>query len=125
MRRLIATLIALSLPAAAPAASWVFVANCGKGDQVRTYSYDPGSVRTIGGDVLVQVRGDYSRAAGSRAREARILWSYNCSNRTFVERSRTEYGTGRAVVGRYRQSTTSMRISPGSIADSVFALVCN
>ena len=124
MRRFICVLVALSLPSVAPAASWVFVANCGEEGQVKAYSYDRDSVRGDGGNVLVRVKGDYSRSAGSRAREAQIVWSFDCANRTFVERSRTEYGPNRKVVASYRQPTAQMGITQDSIAEKVRALVC-
>ena len=124
MRRLIAFLTVVSLPAPSLAASWVFVANCGEGDQVRAYSYDRSSVRRSGGSSLVRIKGDYSKAAGSQSKEARILWSFDCASRTFVERSRAEYGPRGKIVMNYKTPTGAMGIAPESIAEKVRSIVC-
>lgn len=124
MRRFICILIGLSLSSAAPAATWAFVANCGEQDQVKAYSYDRESVRREGGNVFVRVRGDYSRSAGSRSQEAQIVWSFNCADGTFIERSRIEYGPGREVISSYRNPTGQMGITQNSIAEKVRSIVC-
>lgn len=124
MRRIITILIAVNLPSVASAASWVFVANCGEQDQVRAYSYDRDSVRRDGGNALVRIRGDYSRSAGSRAKEARILWSFDCSSRTLVERSRAEYGASGKIVVNYKKPTGRMSLTRDSIAEKVYSIVC-
>ncbi len=124
MNRLIAFAVALSVSSAAPAADWTFVANCGEPGQIKSYSYDRDSVRRHGRSVQVRVRGDYSRSAGSRTQEARILWSFDCLGRTFVERSRTEYGTGHKRVASYNKPTGSMGIVRGSITEKVYAAIC-
>lgn len=124
MRRIITLLVALGLPAVAPAASWTFVANCGENDQVRAYSYDRDSVRHRSGNALVRIRGDYTRSAGSRAQEARILWSFDCAGRTLVERSRAEFGTGGKLVANYKKPTGRMGIPRDSIPEKVFLIVC-
>lgn len=124
MRWYLTCLVTLCVPSVAPAASWIFVANCGEQGQVKAYSYDRDSVRRQGEDVLVQIRGDYSRSPGSRAQEAQIVWSFNCAGGTFVEQARTEYGEGRNVVASYRDPTGQMNITRGSIAEKVRSIVC-
>jgi hypothetical protein len=124
MRRTLSILVALGLPTAASAQSWVFVADCGEQNQVRTYSYDPKSVARSAGNVVVRLKGDYSRAAASPAKEARIVWSFDCADRTYVERTRIEYGANRKVLTSYTKPTPIMGISRNSIADKVFGKVC-
>lgn len=124
MRWYLTILVALCVPSVAPAASWVFVANCGEQGQVKAYSYDRDSVRREGGDVLVQIRGDYSGSPGSRAQETQIVWSFNCAGGTFVEQVRTEYGEGSNVVASYTDPTGQMNITRGSIAEKVRSIVC-
>lgn len=124
MRRFIAILVAVSLPSAAPAASWVFVANCGEEQQTKAYSYDRDSVRADRGNVLVRVRGDYSRSVASRAQEAQIVWSFNCASGTFSERSRIEYGRNREVIANYPKPTGQMGIMQNSITEKVRSIVC-
>lgn len=124
MNRLIVALVAVALPANASAARWVSVANCGDAGQVRAYSYDPGSIRTSGAVRSVKIRGDYSQHTTSRAREAQMLWAFDCGSRTFVERTRVEYGQGRRVVENFRKPSSTMSVAPNSVADKVFAVVC-
>ncbi|WP_310467419.1 surface-adhesin E family protein [Sphingomonas sp.] len=124
MRRTITFLIALTVPSASLAANWVFVANCGESDQVRAYSYDRDSVRRSGDSTQVRIKGDYSKAAGSQSKEARILWSFDCASRTFVERSRAEYGARGKIVMNYKKPTARMGIAPESIAEKVRSIVC-
>lgn len=124
MRKITSFLVLISLPVAAPAAKWEFAANCGSGDQVRAYSYDSKSIRRNGPGATVAVKGDYSRIAGSRAREARLLWSFDCPSRTFVERARIEYGAGNAVVASYSQPTMAQSVGANSVAAKVYSAVC-
>ncbi len=124
MQRLITALLTLTLPASASAANWVSVANCGDPGEVRAYSYDPGSIRQKGSARLVKIRGDYSQLASSRAREAQMLWSFECASRTFTERSRIEFGKGRKVVENFKKPTSAMAVNADSVADKVFAVVC-
>lgn len=124
MKRIITALVCLSLPASASAAEWVSVADCGNPGELRAYSYDPGSIRQSGVTRSVKIRGDYSQHATSKAREAQMLWSFDCASRTFKESSRTEYGKGRKVVENYKKPTTAMAVSADSVADKVFAVVC-
>ena len=124
MRHFAYILIALAFPSAATAVSWTFVANCGEQGQTRAYSYDRDSVRRDHGGVQVRIKGDYSRVAGSRSQEAMIHWSFDCKSRTFVERSRAEYGPNRTMVANYDTPTSRMAATPASIAGKVLALVC-
>lgn len=124
MKRLITMLLCLSLPASASAANWVSVADCGDPGELRAYSYDPGSIRQNGISRSVKIRGDYSQHATSKAREAQMLWSFDCASRTFTERSRTEFGKGRKVIENYKKPTSAMAVSADSVADKVFAVVC-
>lgn len=124
MTRILAALAAITIPASASATTWVSVADCGDVGQVRFYSYDASSVRTVGNARSVKIRGDYSQHSNSRAREARMLWSFDCQARTFKEASRKEIGAGGKVVENFRTSTPSMPIIPDSVADKVFAVVC-
>lgn len=124
MKRLIVALVAVSLPASASAAKWVSVANCGDSGELRAYSYDPGSIRTKGAVRSVKIRGDYSQHATSRAREAQMLWSFDCGSRTFVERTRVEYGKGRKVVENFKKPSSTMAVAANSVADKVYAVVC-
>lgn len=124
MKRIVAALVCLILPASATAASWVSVANCGEPGELRAYSYDPGSIRRNGEARSVRVRGDYSQHATSKAREAQMLWSFDCSARTFTEGSRTDYDNRRRVIERYKKPTSAMRVMPDSVADKVLAVVC-
>jgi len=115
---------ALSLPSAATAADWVFLANCGDEQQLRAYAYDADAVQRQRGKVTVRLKGDYSRVAGSRSQEVRLIWALDCANRTFVERSRIEYAADRKVVASFRKATPSMGITRDSVAEKVFARVC-
>lgn len=124
MQRLVALLIAGSVPSAASGANWVFVAHCGVENQLRSYSYDAQSVRRDRDGLVVKLVGDYSRDKGSRAREARMTWFVDCAARTFVERERTEYDNGRAVVQQYREPTAFSPVLPGSVAEKLFTKVC-
>lgn len=125
MRNIVIALLVIALPASAPAADWVFVANCGEPGQLSAYSYDPGSIRRTGQALSVKVRGDYSQHASSRAREALMLWSFDCSKRTFVEASRREYDPGRKIVANHRKPTLAMAVMPESVPDKVFTVVCS
>lgn len=124
MKRLITALVCLSLPASASAAGWVSVADCGDPGELRAYSYDPGSIKKDGANRSVKIRGDYSQHATSKAREAMMLWSFDCATRTFTERSRTEYGKGLKVIENYKKPTSTMAVNADSVADKVFAVVC-
>jgi hypothetical protein len=121
----IATFLALaSLSVNASAASWVSFANCGDPGKLRMYLYDPASVKTVGSDVAVRIRGDYSHHSGMRAREAQLVWHVNCDARTFVETSRKDYSARHRVLNNFRQSTRTMNILPGSVADKLYQKVC-
>jgi hypothetical protein len=124
MRRLLGLTIALSLPSAASAANWAFVANCGQQHQLRAYFYDTASLRRQRGSVIVRLRGDYSQVAGSRSKEAQLVWAIDCANRTFVERSRKEFGADRLVVVNYGKATGAMGITNNSIAEKLATRVC-
>jgi hypothetical protein len=70
------------------------------------------------------VRGDYSQVIGSRSKEARIRWSLNCRNFTFVELSRTELEAGGGVLAAYTAPTATMGIGPSSAPQKLFQQVC-
>lgn len=125
MHRILTALVALCLPATAWAASWEFIANCGEANQLRIYSFDPASVRRDGDQLLLKMRGDYSRLAGSRAREARMEWAFDCARKYYVERSRTEFGTNGAVTASYAKPTAVMGINRNSVAAKVHARLCS
>lgn len=124
MRKQLAFLISLSLASGASAADWVSFATCGASSQPRYYSYDASSVTRDGSNVLVHVKGDYSRVRGSRASEGQIVWAMNCQNRTFVERSRTEYRPDRSIAESYGSPTGAMTIGPNSVPDKLLQKVC-
>jgi hypothetical protein len=123
MRALLTLLAAVSITSPA-AANWVFVADCGEQNQVRSYFYDSGTVRTDDGRLVVHLRGDYSRYAGSRAAEGRLVWAVDCSNRTFVELSRTEQTADGRVIETFPEPTGIMPIIGGSIAAKLAAKIC-
>lgn len=108
----------------ASAASWEFVADCGEQNQVRSYFYDSGSLRDDDGRLVVHLKGDYSRYAGSRAVEGRLVWAFDCSNRTFIELSRTEHTADGRVVATYPQPTGILPIIDGSIAAKLSMKIC-
>ena len=113
----------MSLSTAGLAAEWTHFADCGQPGQQRIYSYQSSSVSRRGDEVRVTIRGDYSRVSGSRAQSGRLLWTLNCTARTFRERQRIDYA-GRRVVERYNSPTAAMNISPGSVAERLFEKVC-
>jgi hypothetical protein len=121
---LVAALVASMLPSSAHAASWVFVGNCGEGHEIRAYSYDAASIRKDDGNVLVWVKGDYSRTIGSQAREAKMLWSFDCPGKALIELSRAEYAADGKLVSSYEQRTPSMGLPRGSMAAKVYSAVC-
>lgn len=124
MKHIVIALLGVSLPAGATAADWVTVASCGDPGQVKAYSYDLASIDRSGDERSVKIRGDYSADRTSRAREAQMLWSFDCANRKFTEASREEYDSGRKVMQSYKEGTGAMALMPGSVADKVFAIVC-
>jgi hypothetical protein len=107
----------------APGANWRVFAECGQVGQQRVYSYDVGSVQRHGDNVAVPLKADYSRVPGSRASMARIQWALDCHRKSFVEKSRLEYGGNGRIVATYR-TTRSMDVNPGSVADKLFQLIC-
>lgn len=124
MRRQILFVWSLCVASSAPAAEWVSFATCGGPSELRYYSYDSASIARQGPDVLVQVRGDYSRVRGARATEGQIVWALNCDDRTFIERSRTELLPDRSVFANYDSPTSAMRIAPNSVPDKLLRKVC-
>ena len=122
--RTIGFLISLCLASGASAATWVPFADCGAADQLRLYSFDSSSVTRNANDVLVRIKGDYSRVQGTRVSEGQIVWALNCNDRTFVEKSRAEYRPDRTVFANYQSPTPAMRIAPNSIADKLLRKVC-
>ncbi len=124
MRHIMIALLGLSLPASATAGSWVMVATCGDPGQVKAYSYDPASIDRRGDARSVKIRGDFSDDQTSAAREAQMLWSFDCANRKFTEASRKEYDNRRRVLQSYNKASAAMALMPGSVADKVFAVVC-
>lgn len=124
MRQVLAMICVLSVPSGAAAADWQFVANCGEQPQQRAYSYDADTLQRRRGKVTVRLKGDYSQVAGSRSKEAALVWSIDCANRTYVERARTEYDAARKIAAKYRKPTAAMGITPDSVAEKVFARVC-
>ena len=124
MTRAIAFAVSMCLASAAQAADWAHFATCGGPGGIRLYSYDKSSVQTQGDNKLVSVRGDYSQVQGSRSKEARIRWSVNCRNRTFVELSRTEFQSNRTILADYATPTGAMGISPSSAPQKLFQQVC-
>lgn len=115
-------LAAISTQAAA--ADWTHFANCGAAGQQRTYWYQPGSISTQGAETLVRVRGDYSQVAGSRASSAEILWSIDCTARTFSERNRVERRADGTLVAEYSRATPVMDVHAGSVAGKLLDRVC-
>lgn len=124
MHSALSILLALPVTTAASAANLTFIADCGGSQHIRSYSFDEGSLRHDGRNLLVRVNGDYSRDRGSRATNAQILWSFDCEDRTFVERSRTEYGADGTVIASYTSPTRSMGIKTGSVANELLKKVC-
>ena len=115
-------LAALSQPASA--ANWVHFADCGSAGQQRTYWYDTDRVRSRGAKKVVRIRGDYSRVAGSSVAGADIVWTLDCSNRSFVEQQRTERRKDGKVLGRYTKATRAMRVQADSVADKLADRLC-
>lgn len=122
MRILPIALLFLSVPA--QAANWVHFADCGSPGQVRTYWYDAQSVRSKGADRTVRIRGDYSKAAGSPVADARIVWTIDCSARTFSERQRSEYRANGSLAVKYGRPTESLPAADDSVAAKLIARVC-
>lgn len=124
MKRAVPFIVLISLSSASTAQLWVPFADCGGGDQLRSYSYDRSSVVTEGANRVVRIKGDYSRVRGSRTSEGRILWTVNCGDRTFMEKSRTEFRTDGTLVSNYDSPTGQMLISADSVADKLSREVC-
>ena len=124
MYRSILLIVSMCLSSASVAQVWVPFANCGGGDQIRSYSYDPSSVVTEGVNRVVSIRGDYSQVRGSPVREGRILWTLNCGDRTYVEKSRTELRADGTVHSKYDTPTGQMGIIADSVADKLSSVVC-
>lgn len=123
LRRIVGFAVGLGLASAAPAASWTLFAQCGDGNQMRAYSYDP-AISAKRGKLLVKVSADYSQDAGNRARDGQLLWSIDCAGQTYFEKSRVEYRANRSVVAKYRTPTIVMPIKADSVADKLAKKVC-
>ena len=124
MRHMLVFAIGVSFAVAAPAADWATFAECGGADHLHIYSYDPGSVSTRRGKMLVKVNVDYSRDPHSHARSGRMQWSLDCAGKTYFEQSRTDYRANRSVVASYRKPSATMTIIGDSVADKLARKVC-
>lgn len=124
MKRLALFVVALSVSSTGIAQSWAPFAQCGSGDQIRSYSFDQSSLVTDGNSRVVKVHGDYSRVRGAVASRAEIVWALDCQARGFVERSRTEYRANGAVVRRYGASIDAMKIAAGSVPAKLLERIC-
>lgn len=107
----------------AVAASWTHFASCGDPGQERLYSYNAASARRSHGGTSALIRADYSRVPGSGPKHARLLWTINCDDRTFVEKFRVEMAATGRVLARYKE-TGPMVINPGSVAEKLFDSIC-
>ena len=124
MNRAVLFFLLMGLSSASSAQAWVPFANCGGGEQLRSYSYDRSSVVTQGASRVVSIRGDYSQVRGSPTMDGRIVWTLDCAGRTYVEQSRTEFRADGSVHVKYDTATRPMGISPGSVADKLSQQVC-
>lgn len=124
MKRAVPFIVLMCLSSASIAQVWVPFADCGGGDQLRSYSYDRSSVVTQGANRVVRIKGDYSRVRGSRTSEGRIMWTLDCGDRTYMENSRTELRADGTLVRNYDSPTGQMVISPDSVADKLLRKVC-
>lgn len=115
---------ALLSASAASAADWTLVAQCGDAGQERLYSYDAKSILRDPSMVAVKMKGDYSRLVQKGARESEMIWAFDCTQRMWVERSRTVYDSDHRTVASFDNPSVAMRIVPSSVADKVFAVVC-
>jgi hypothetical protein len=114
---------ALMPTAPAYAANWVYVT---KSTKNAVFYYDSDTIQRAGNQVTVWVKLDHSRDKTEKAREKKVLYRYDCVNRTLTILQVTIYypnGKNETLaLDTYQQN--EIAVTPDTVSEAMLEAVC-